>query len=312
MFLRYIGKRVLQTLIVLFFVSIFAFLLIRMASGNPARMMLPDDATEEQVQQMEIKLGLDKPLYQQYFMYMSGVLRGDLGTSTIYKQAVSKIIASRMPVTGKLTFWTIVVCLAVSIPLGVVAGSKQGTVTDFMAMFFAIFGQSMSPVWLGILLIYVFSSKLGWLPAMGYGGIKYVILPAITLGYPVAAEITRIGRSGMIDVLKEDYITATYAKGMSRKQVLWKYAFKNALIPIITLVGVQIGVFLAGTVVVETIFSWSGLGQLVYQAVSTRLFAGAVVAAGHRGDVCDHQSDRGHHQLVGRPAYHAGVRRHRS
>ena len=270
MFLRYIGKRVLQTLIVLFFVSIFAFLLIRMASGNPARMMLPDDATEEQVQQMEIKLGLDKPLYQQYFMYMSGVLRGDLGTSTIYKQAVSKIIASRMPVTGKLTFWTIVVCLAVSIPLGVVAGSKQGTVTDFMAMFFAIFGQSMSPVWLGILLIYVFSSKLGWLPAMGYGGIKYVILPAITLGYPVAAEITRIGRSGMIDVLKEDYITATYAKGMRRKQVLWKYAFKNALIPIITLVGVQIGVFLAGTVVVETIFSWSGLGQLVYQAVSTR------------------------------------------
>ena len=270
MFLRYIGKRVLQTLIVLFFVSIFAFLLIRMASGNPARMMLPDDATEEQVQQIEIKLGLDKPLYQQYFMYMSGVLRGDLGTSTIYKQAVSKIIASRMPVTGKLTFWTIVVCLAVSIPLGVVAGSKQGTVTDFMAMFFAIFGQSMSPVWLGILLIYVFSSKLGWLPAMGYGGIKYVILPAITLGYPVAAEITRIGRSGMIDVLKEDYITATYAKGMSRKQVLWKYAFKNALIPIITLVGVQIGVFLAGTVVVETIFSWSGLGQLVYQAVSTR------------------------------------------
>lgn len=270
MFLRYIGKRVLQTLIVLFFVSIFAFLLIRMASGNPARMMLPDDATEEQVQQMEIKLGLDKPLYQQYFMYMSGVLRGDLGTSTIYKQAVSKIIASRMPVTGKLTFWTIVVCLAVSIPLGVVAGSKQGTVTDFMAMFFAIFGQSMSPVWLGILLIYVFSSKLGWLPAMGYGGIKYVILPAITLGYPVAAEITRIGRSGMIDVLKEDYITATYAKGMSRKQVLWEYAFKNALIPIITLVGVQIGVFLAGTVVVETIFSWSGLGQLVYQAVSTR------------------------------------------
>lgn len=270
MFLRYIGKRVLQTLIVLFFVSIFAFLLIRMASGNPARMMLPDDATEEQVQQMEIKLGLDKPLYQQYFMYMSGVLRGDLGTSTIYKQAVSKIIASRMPVTGKLTFWTIVVCLAVSIPLGVVAGAKQGTVTDFMAMFFAIFGQSMSPVWLGILLIYVFSSKLGWLPAMGYGGIKYVILPAITLGYPVAAEITRIGRSGMIDVLKEDYITATYAKGMSRKQVLWKYAFKNALIPIITLVGVQIGVFLAGTVVVETIFSWSGLGQLVYQAVSTR------------------------------------------
>ena len=266
MILRYIGKRVLQTLIVLFFVSIFAFLLIRMASGSPARMMLPDDATEEQVAAMEEKLGLDKPLYQQYFIYISGVLQGDLGTSTIYKQPVADIIANRLPVTAQLTFWTILVCLLVSIPLGIIAGSKQGTVTDFMAMFFAIFGQSMSPVWLGILLIYIFSSQLGWLPAMGYGGIKFVI----TLGYPVAAEITRIGRSGMIDVLKEDYITATYAKGMSRREVLWKYAFKNALIPIITLVGVQIGVFLAGTVVVETIFSWSGLGQLVNQAVSTR------------------------------------------
>ena len=193
MILRYIGKRVLQTLIVLFFVSIFAFLLIRMASGSPARMMLPDDATEEQVAAMEEKLGLDKPLYQQYFIYISGVLQGDLGTSTIYKQPVADIIANRLPVTAQLTFWTI-----------------------------------------------------------------------------LAAEITRIGRSGMIDVLKEDYITATYAKGMSRREVLWKYAFKNALIPIITLVGVQIGVFLAGTVVVETIFSWSGLGQLVNQAVSTR------------------------------------------
>ena len=270
MLARYIIKRILQTLIVLFFVSVFAFSLMRLSGGNPARMMLPDGASEELVHEMEIRLGLDKPLYVQYLMYIKGVLTGDLGTSTMYHQPVKDIIMSRLPVTGTLTFWTMLVCLAVSIPLGIIAGSKQGSVTDFLAMFFAIFGQSMSPVWLGILLIYVFASQLGWLPAMGYGGIKYVILPAITLGYPVAAEITRIGRSGMIDVLKEDYITATYAKGMSRRQVLWKYAFKNALIPIITLVGVQIGVFLAGTVVVETIFSWSGLGQLVNQAVSTR------------------------------------------
>lgn len=270
MLVRYILKRILQTLLVLFFVSIFAFGLIRLAKGNPARMMLPEDASEEQVHAMEIRLGLDKPIHQQYFIYISGVLQGDLGTSTIYKQAVADVIATRLPVTGTLTFWTILVCLAVSIPLGIIAGSRQGTAMDFLSMLFALFGQSMSPVWLGILLIYVFSSQLGWLPAMGYGGIRYVILPAITLGYPVAAEITRIGRSGMIDVLKEDYITATYAKGISKTAVLWKYAFKNALIPIITLVGVQIGVFLAGTVVVETIFSWSGLGQLVNQAVSTR------------------------------------------
>lgn len=270
MFLRYILKRIGQTLIVLFFVSIFAFLLIRLADGNPARLMLPEDATDEQVHEMEIKLGLDKPVIVQYFMYIAGIFRGDLGTSTMYKQPVAKIIFSRLPITGTLTFWTMVVCLSVSIPLGVFAGSHKGKAVDFVAMFFAIFGQSMSPVWLGILLIYIFSSQLGWLPAMGYGGIKYVILPAITLGYPVAAEITRIGRSGMADVLAEDYITATYAKGMSRQKVIWKYAFKNALIPIVTLVGVQIGVFLAGTVIVETIFSWSGIGQLVNQAVSTR------------------------------------------
>ncbi len=270
MFLRYILKRIGQTLIVLFFVSIFAFLLIRLAEGNPARLMLPEDASDEQVREMEIKLGLDKPVIVQYFMYISGIFKGDLGTSTMYKQPVAKIIFSRLPMTGRLTFWTMIVCLSVSIPLGVFAGSHKGKTVDFVAMFFAIFGQSMSPVWLGILLIYIFSSQLGWLPAMGYGGIRYVILPAITLGYPVAAEITRIGRSGMADVLAEDYITATYAKGMSRQKVIWKYAFKNALIPIVTLVGVQIGVFLAGTVIVETIFSWSGIGQLVNQAVSTR------------------------------------------
>ena len=125
MLFRYIVKRIGQTLIVLFFVSIFAFLLIRMADGNPARMMLPDDASEEQVAAMEAKLGLDRPLYEQYFMYISGVLRGDLGTSTIYKQAVSHIIATRLPVTGTLTFWTIIVCLLVSIPLGVIAGSRE-------------------------------------------------------------------------------------------------------------------------------------------------------------------------------------------
>lgn len=273
MLLRYIGKRILQTLIVVICVSIFAFSLIRLTEGNPARMMLPEDATDEQVHEMEIQLGLDKPLYVQYWMYITGVLKGDLGMSTTYKQPVAGIIAQRLPATGYLTLVTIIVTLLVSIPLGIIAGSKQGSFTDFLAMFFAIFGQSLSPVWLGVFMIYIFSNRLGWLPAMGVGGLKYVIMPAVTLGYPVAAEICRIGRSGMIDVLKEDYITSTYAKGISRRKVITKYAFKNALIPIITLVGVQVGVFLAGTVVVETIFSWSGIGQLLNQSVGTRDYA---------------------------------------
>ena len=273
MLLRYILKRLGLTIIVLFFVSIFAFLLIRLAPGNPARLMLPDDASDELVKQMEIQLGLDRPLYEQYIKYISGVLHGDLGMSTAYKQEVSSIIFARLPATGTLTLYTMLICLAISIPLGIIAGSKQGSLTDFFAMLVALIGQSMSPVWLGVVLIYVFSLKLNLLPALGSGGIAHVILPAITLGYMVAAEITRIGRSGMIDVLREDYITATYAKGISHRTVLCKYAFKNALIPIITLVGVQIGSFLAGAVVVETIFSWSGIGQLLNQAVATRDYA---------------------------------------
>jgi peptide/nickel transport system permease protein len=273
MLLRFILKRLGQTLIVLFCVSIISFLLIRIAPGNPARMMLPDGSPDELVRQMEIQLGLDKPLLVQYGKYMGGVLKGDLGTSTAYKTSVSSIIAQRLPATIKLTIVTMIFCLILSIPLGIIAGANQGSRTDFAAMLFALIGQSMSPVWLAVLLIFIFAVKLGWLPALGYGGFKYMILPAITLGYPVAAQITRMGRSGMIDVLREDFITATMAKGIDRRTVLTKYAFKNALIPIVTIVGMQIGTFLAGAVIVETVFSWSGIGQLTFQAVGNRDYA---------------------------------------
>lgn len=271
--LRFIVKRILQSFVVIICVSILAFLLIRIAPGNPARMLLPEGATDLEVANMEKELGLDRPLYEQYLKYITGVLKGDLGTSTIYKKPVKDIILGRLPATVKLSLASIVISLAISIPLGIYAGSHQGRIADFLSMLFALFGQSMSPVWLGVLLIYIFSTKLGWLPSLGYGGIKYIILPAFTLGYPIAAKIVRLGRSGMIDTLCEDYITATYAKGINRRQVCWKYAFKNALIPIITLVGLQIGSLLAGTVVVETVFAWPGIGQLTNMAVGNRDYA---------------------------------------
>ena len=259
-----------MTVIILIFVSIIAFALIRIAPGNPAMLVLPDGASAEAIHAMEIKLGLDKPLTEQYFRYLGGILKGDLGTSIIYKIPVSDLIFQRLPATFKLTIVTMLVCLLISIPLGIIAGSRQGTVVDFGATMFALLGQSMSTVWMGILVIYVFAVKLGWFPAMGYGTWQHYVLPACTLGYPVAAQVTRMGRSGIIDVLKEDYITATYAKGISRAVVYTKYAFKNALIPIVTIVGMQIGIYLAGAVVVETIFSWPGFGQLIFQAVGTR------------------------------------------
>ena len=270
---QYIIKRLLQTIVVLFFVSVFSFLLIRIAPGNPALMMLPDTATEEQIAEMEAKLGLDQPLVIQYIKYITGVLHGDLGMSTTYRVPVIDVIPDRLLATGKLTIATVICGCLISIPLGIIAGSHRGSIIDFVAMLFALLGQSMSPVWLAVLNVYIFSVALGWLPSMGTGGFEYIILPMATLAYPMAAETTRIARSGMIDTLSEDYITSAFAKGIRKSVVYRKYAFKNALIPVVTLVGLQIAGFLAGTVIVETVYAWPRIGQLITQAVSNRDYA---------------------------------------
>lgn len=271
--LEYILKRIGQTIFVLFIVSIFAFFLIRLAPGNPALLMVPDGSSDEVIRAMEEKLGLHDPLYVQYFRYISDILHGDLGQSTQYRVPVAKIVANRLPNTALLAVASVVVGLLISIPLGIVAGSHRGTGVDFFAMFVALLGQSFSPVWLSVFLMLVFANVLGLLPAMGMGSWKNLILPVATLAYPMAAQITRVARSGIIDTLSEDYITATYAKGISRFEVNWKYALKNALIPIVTLVGITIGSFLSGTVIVETVFGWSGIGQLMQQSVNVRDYA---------------------------------------
>lgn len=268
--LRYILKRLGQTLIVIFVVTILAFMLVRLAPGNPAKLMLPETATEEEVHQMEERLGLDKPLYVQYWMYLSGLLQGDLGTSFSYNLPVVELIRVRIGYTLKLTVCTTLFAVMLCVPLGIIAGSNRGKHADFFAMFFALVGQSMSPVWLAVVLVYIFSVILGWLPAVGSEGITAYILPAITLGYPMAAEITRVARSGMIDTLGEDYITATYARGVKRRVVNWKYAFRNAVCPVITLIGLGMSGHLAGSVVVESIFALPGIGQLINRAIEAR------------------------------------------
>ncbi len=272
-YVRYILKRLGQTLLVLFCVSVIAFMLIRIAPGNPARMMLPDGAPDSAVHAMEIKLGLDKPLYVQYIKYIAGVFQGDLGTSTLYRTSVSGIIAGRLPATLQLTGITTLVSLLLSIPLAMIAGTHQGKAIDFIASTFALIGQSMSTVWSGTLYILIFAVWLGLLPAMGSGGLEYLILPAITLGWPFAAQITRIGRSGIIDVLRQDYITSIRAKGISDRVIYTKYAFKNAMIPIVTIVGLNMGYMLSGAVVTEKLFAWPGIGQLIIQSVGNRDYA---------------------------------------
>ena len=271
--ISYFIRRFLHSLIVLVIVTMCAFMLIRLAPGSPARMMLPDTATEEQVLRLEQHLNLDKPLYFQFWTYVKGLLHGDLGHSTAYRQPVARIIAQRLPFTIQLAVGTVLLGTIMAIPLGIVAGANRGKLIDFFAMVFALLGQSMANVWMAILLIFIFSVRLGWLPALGTGGLRYMVLPVFTLGYSLAAVITRVARSGMIDTLSEDYIVATYAKGIGHFEVITKYALRNALIPVITIIGVNLGVHLSGSVVVETVFAWSGIGQLMNQSVNSRDYA---------------------------------------
>jgi peptide/nickel transport system permease protein len=241
-----------------------------MTPGSPARLLLPDMATEEQIKMKEIEMGLDKPLYVQFFTYIANLLKGDLGMSAVYNLPVAQVIFQRFPYTMILAMCVTIFGTLLAIPLGITAGVNRGKPIDFFSMLFALLGQSMAPVWLGVLLIFIFAVRLNVLPALGTGGLKYLILPVITLGYPMAASLTRIARSGMVDTLSEDYITSTYAKGISKFAVYTKYAFRNALIPVATMLGLNLGHYLGGSVVTETVFSYSGIGQLLNQSVSAR------------------------------------------
>ena len=271
--LKFILKRLGFTVFVLIGVSILTFALVHMTPGSPARLMLSDAATDEQIEAKEIEMGLDKPIVVQYLIYMKGVLTGDLGTSYFYKMPNSTLIMQRLPATGYLTLMALLVALIISVPLGIIAGTKRGSLTDLIAMIFALLGQSISGVVLGLVFILLFAVYLKVLPSMGYGGLAYVIMPATSLAMQMAALITRMLRSGMVDVLQEDYITATRAKGISDSAITLKYALRNAILPVITVVGIQVGTFLGGAIVTEQIFTWPGIGTLTVQAISNRDFS---------------------------------------
>lgn len=267
---KYILKRLGATVIVVLVVSLIAFFLLRLAPGNPARMMLPDDATEEEIAAMEVRLGLDKSVFLQYFIWFGNVLQGDFGTSINYSRPCISVILERLPNTLFMALMGSIVAIIIAIPLGIIAGVHQGTGLDLGCMFFALIFQSMSTVWLAVFLVLVFAVKLHWLPAFGVGGFKYVILPALTIGLPQAASTCRMARSGMVDVLREDYIVATRARGIRDSVINVKYAFKNALIPVITLVGGSVAAYLGGAIVTEQIFNWPGMGQLMSMSINNR------------------------------------------
>jgi peptide/nickel transport system permease protein len=268
--LRHILHRFLLTLPALWLVLTLVFLLIHIVPGDPVEQMLGEGAAPGQVVELRHALGLDKPLLVQYGHYLSQIARGDLGQSFKFQAPVRGVIFERYPATMQLAFLALLVCAAIAIPAGIISAHRRGSATDRTVSVFTLFGLAVPNFALGPLLITLFSIELGWLPVSGRGGPLNYILPAATLGAALAAILTRMVRGAMLEELSSDYVRTARAKGLSTTAVLVRHALRNALIPIITILGLQFGTLLAGTIVTETIFSWPGIGRLTVQAISSR------------------------------------------
>ena len=268
--LRYIVKRILAVIPTLILISIFVFMFVRFIPGDPARRVAGPDATLEDVEMIRETLGLNKPVLEQYKDYILGLLHGDMGTSLKTKRAVTYEIGLRYMNTVTLTISSLVWSVIFGVLIGVFSGKNRSKWQDYAGMTFAVSGISLPSFWLGLMLIQIFSVKLKWLPTVGAEGFKSLILPSITLGASVAAIIARFTRSSIIEVMKEDYIRTAYAKGLKDKKVIWKHVFKNSMIPVVTVVGLQFGFLLGGSVVTESVFAYPGLGSLLIDSVNFR------------------------------------------
>ncbi len=281
--LRYLANRLLYTLPVVWLVVSVVFLLIHIVPGDPILQMLGEGAPATDIQAARHAYGLDVPLAQQYFHYWRGVLHGDLGPSLRFNQNVGKLIAQRYPYTLQLTLASLAVAILLSIPAGVRSAQRRNQWDDRVLSVVSLFGLSFPNFALGPILILFFSIKLGLLPVSGAGALSNLVLPAITMGSALAAILTRMVRTSMLEELGQDYIRTARAKGLSERTVVYRHALPNALIPIITVLGLQFGAMLAGAIVTETIFSWPGIGRLTIQAIGNRdyyLVQGCILAIG--------------------------------
>jgi ABC-type dipeptide/oligopeptide/nickel transport system permease component len=268
--IRYISIRLLFALPALWLILTMVFLLVHVVPGDPVAQMLGEGARAEDLTQLRHALGLDLPLPVQYGRYLAGVLHGNLGESFRFQQPVLKVVAEHYPATLELAIVALLICALIGIPAGVLAAHKRGERTDHAVGVLTLFGLSVPNFALGPVLILFFSVVLGWLPVSGRGGILHLILPAFTLGAALAAILTRMVRTSVIEELTADYVRTARAKGVSESGVLFRHALRNALIPILTILGLQFGTLLAGTIVTESIFSWPGIGRLAVQAISAR------------------------------------------
>ncbi|HET9539958.1 MAG TPA: nickel ABC transporter permease [Candidatus Limnocylindria bacterium] len=265
----YFVRRLLQSLIVLLGVSFVVFFILHL-TGDPALVLLPPDASPEDVRRFREAMGFNDPFFVQYGRFLGGALRGDFGQSIRHGESAFHLVAERMPATFELAGAALLLALVLSIPAGIISAVRRNTALDYFSTVVALLGQSMPTFWLGIMLILLFSVQFHLLPSSGRGTLEHLILPAVTLGLFTTARITRLTRSGMLEVLGQDYIRTARAKGVSNPPVVWKHALKNAAIPIVTIVGIELGTLLGGSVITETIFAWPGVGRLSVQAIANR------------------------------------------
>lgn len=263
-------RRLLQLIPVILGVILVVFLIMQMVPGDPAVLLAGDGATPETVQAIREQLGLNDPLLIQYFNYVLQVFQGDLGNSFRSGLPVLDEIMVRLPITIELSIYSILITIVLGLIAGVVSATKQHSLADTGIMLVALIGVSLPSFWLGMTLTYVFSSKLGWLPVAGWDSWKHIVLPAVTLGASGAAIVARMTRSSMLDILGQDYVRTAKAKGLKERIIIYKHVLKNALIPVITVVGLQFGFLLGGTVLVESVFAINGLGRLIVDAIRTR------------------------------------------
>jgi peptide/nickel transport system permease protein len=268
--LSYLVWRSLQSLLLLWLVTVVVFGLLHLTPGDPASLMLGEQATPEQIRDLRHALGLDEPLISQYARFLNHAIRGDFGTSIRAQRPALEVVLERLPATLLLAAGAFIFAVSLGMPIGVLSAVKRLSLWDHGSMALALMGQSMPVFWLGLMLIIVFSVHLRWFPVSGAGGPQHLVLPAVTLGTFLIGLIIRLTRSSMLDVLGQDYVRTARAKGLAERAVIVRHALRNALIPVVTLLGLQLGILLGGAVITETVFAWPGLGMMTVTAINQR------------------------------------------
>lgn len=267
---QYLKRRLLTLAPVIIGVVTAVFLIIHLIPGDPAALMLSENANPADIEALRTRLGLDQPLWVQYYHFWANLFRGNLGESIYQRQPVFDLIMERFPNTALLAVCAVLVSLLIAFPLGIVSALRQRSAVDYLSLGFSILGISMPVFWLGPLLILVFAVQLHWLPVTGMGSWKHLVLPSLTLGFGLSAITIRMIRSSMIEVMNQDYIRTAFAKGLGRGRVVRKHALKNVMIPVITIVGLQLGALFGGVIITEKVFSYPGLGSLLITAIRGR------------------------------------------